>query len=100
VARVGYAHGNSLLYGFGGIAWGDVDTSSILDTGETYLSGATDHVGWTAGVGVDYALSERFSVRVEYSYVDLGEEPWRQSPKVEVAAPLSTVIQLISASTP
>jgi outer membrane immunogenic protein len=74
VARLGYARGNWLLYGFGGVAWGDVDTSTTDLGGGSFGSGSSDHVGWTAGVGVEYAVSERFSVRVEYSHVDLGEE--------------------------
>jgi len=71
VARLGYAEGSWLLYGFGGVAWGNVDTStSVFPLG----NGSSDHVGWTAGLGIEYALSERLSIRAEYSHVDLGEE--------------------------
>ncbi len=73
VARLGYASGKTLFYGFGGVAWGDVTSkASVLGFG---LDDQTEtHVGWTAGLGIEHALSDRFSVRVEYSHVDLGEE--------------------------
>lgn len=76
VARMGYASGNTLFYGFGGVAWGEVKTDIAIDTifGGVELSGEETHVGWTAGLGIEHALSDRFSVRVEYSHVDLGEE--------------------------
>jgi len=73
VARLGYAHGSWLLYGFGGVAWGNVDTAHVGDNGEG-VDGRSDHLGWTAGLGVEYAFNDRFSVRAEYSHVDLGEE--------------------------
>lgn len=73
VARLGYASGRTLFYGFGGLAWGEVQTDiSILGT--NFLNGSETHVGWVAGLGIEHALSDRFSVRVEYSHVDLGEE--------------------------
>jgi outer membrane immunogenic protein len=75
VARLGYAQGSWLLYGFGGIAWGSVDTKGVDGfNGETFGSGGTDHIGWTAGLGVEYALNDRFMIRAEYAHVDLGEE--------------------------
>jgi outer membrane immunogenic protein len=73
VARLGYAEGSWLLYGFGGLAWARLDTSTGPHD-EGYGSGTTNHLGWTAGVGVEYAFGDRLSVRVEYSHVDLGEE--------------------------
>jgi outer membrane immunogenic protein len=73
VARLGYASGKTLFYGFGGIAWADV-TSSLNFLGRTVLEDEESHLGWTAGLGIEHALSDRFSVRVEYSHVDLGEE--------------------------
>jgi outer membrane immunogenic protein len=73
VARLGYASGKTLFYGFGGVAWADVTTK----VGSILLSDTIDsedtHVGWTAGLGIEHALSDRFSVRLEYSHVDLGE---------------------------
>jgi outer membrane immunogenic protein len=74
VGRLGYASGNMLFYGFGGVAWGTVETTLSIPLFGASASGESDHMGWTAGVGIEYALNERFSVRVEYSHVDLGEE--------------------------
>jgi len=72
VGRLGYASGRTLFYGFGGLAWGEVQTDiSFFSRG---LSGEETHVGWVAGLGIEHAMSDRFSVRVEYSHVDLGEE--------------------------
>ena len=68
VARLGLAYNKALFYGFGGVAWGDVKTTIPFYTDEE------THVGWTAGVGVEYALTDSFSLRVEYSHVDLGSE--------------------------
>ena len=73
VARIGYAPGNTLFYGFGGVAWGEVNTKiGILNI--PLFEGEETHVGWTAGLGIEHAFNDRFSVRVEYSHVDLGEE--------------------------
>jgi outer membrane immunogenic protein len=77
VGRLGYAHDQILIYGFGGVAWGKVD--SVLDLG----SGAADHVGWTAGLGVEYALSDRLSLRLEYAHVDLGSQTIEQFSNFE-----------------
>lgn len=74
VARLGYASGKALFYGFGGVAWGTVETTLSVPLVGASVSGDSDHVGWTAGLGIEYAMTERFSVRVEYSHVDLGEE--------------------------
>jgi opacity protein-like surface antigen len=68
VGRLGYAHNQILIYSFAGVAWGKVE--SVFDLG----AGAADHVGWTAGLGLEYALSDRLSLRLEYSHVDLGRE--------------------------
>ena len=73
VARLGYASGKTLFYGFGGVAWADVTTRvSSIFLSESIESEDT-HVGWTAGLGIEHAISDNFSVRVEYSHVDLGK---------------------------
>jgi outer membrane immunogenic protein len=71
-ARVGYAVDNFLLYGKGGVAYGQ---SKIDD----YLVGANDskwHVGWTLGAGAEYAFTQNITGLVEYNYVDLGNEDY------------------------
>ncbi len=82
--RLGYAMDNMMFYGFGGVAWGKVETkTSVLGTPVDDLWTGVDsvgfdntatHVGWTAGVGLDFALSDRFVVGIEYAHVDLGEK--------------------------
>lgn len=66
--RVGFALDNFLIYGTGGAAIGEVsyDDGLGIDDSET-------QVGWTAGGGVEAALTDNISIKGEYLYVDLGE---------------------------
>jgi len=89
VGRLGYAVNALHFYAFGGLAYGEVDTnvkvggfngvsaSRVGGIGGGFnrgFSGSTEHLGWTGGVGIEMALTERFFVGVEYAHVDLGEE--------------------------
>jgi outer membrane immunogenic protein len=65
--RVGYAFGSFLPYITGGLAVGDVNASVPGFTGMD-----ATQVGWTAGVGLEYAINQRWSVKAEYLRVDLG----------------------------
>jgi len=66
--RLGYAGwSNWLPYITGGAAFGDVKASSPI--GGT----SKDKLGWTAGLGVEYAMWTNWSVKLEYLYVDLGK---------------------------
>lgn len=78
-ARVGYTINNWLLYGTGGFAWGHVKARNeqVQCFVVTCTLGATDLIsqdrtGWTAGVGVEYALTRNWSVKLEYIHVDFG----------------------------
>ncbi len=80
VARLGYASGSTMFYGFGGLAWGNVTTKiGLLSPGLPFLEGEETHLGWVAGAGLEHAFNDRFSVRIEYSHVDLGEEDTKLS---------------------
>jgi opacity protein-like surface antigen len=75
--RVGYAagaQGRTLLFAKAGMAWLDqrLDTANIaLDVIST--SGVNDwRSGWTAGLGVEQALSPAWSVKLEYDYAGFG----------------------------
>ena len=68
--RVGYAFSNVLVYGTLGLAVGG---------GRVELGGASEtrtHTGWTAGAGMEVALTKAWSARVEYLYVDLSDRPY------------------------
>ncbi len=70
--RVGVAFDRALLYGTGGVAFGSIrNTASNLVTGG-FDSATTGRVGWTVGGGVEYAIDNNWSVRVEYRYTDYG----------------------------
>jgi|SRR5450631_678143 outer membrane immunogenic protein len=66
--RIGYAGWNNWLpYLTAGVAGGDVKAT------ESFVGSATKvKIGWTAGLGVEYALWTSWSVKAEYLYVDLG----------------------------
>ncbi|MFT4090286.1 MAG: TonB-dependent receptor [Asticcacaulis sp.] len=86
-ARLGYAFGNTLVYGAAGVAYmretqtrnqyvseeGGNDGISNL----TFMSFTEKDVrnrhGWTAGGGIERALGDHWSFRTEYRYTDFGK---------------------------
>ena len=75
--RIGFlATPSWLLYATGGVAIADVKGNfSFTDTfAAATESGAIrdTRVGWTAGVGGEYAVGNGWSLKAEYLYVDLG----------------------------
>lgn len=68
--RVGYSFGNLLVYGTGGLAYGDVD--SEIENGGSPWQVDDINFGWTAGGGVEYAITSNLSAKIEYLHVDLG----------------------------
>ncbi len=76
VGRLGYASDRTLFYVLGGLAYGEVNNHlnlEVLGLKANLVDGSETAVGWTAGVGIEHALSDRFIVRVEYAHVDLGD---------------------------
>ena len=78
--RIGYAVMPQLLvYGTGGLAFGDVNYSAHTDyrpvgTGYYPASFSKTKVGWTVGGGAEYAIHQHWTVKAEYLYTDLGSE--------------------------
>ncbi len=70
-ARAGYALGSSgLLYVTGGLAGGYV--LGHAGGGALPDNGQATQIGWTAGAGIEAALSSHLTAKVEGLYVDLG----------------------------
>jgi outer membrane immunogenic protein len=73
--RLGYTPVDRLLvYATGGLAYGNVSSSSTVTViGLPLYGSASDfQAGWTVGGGAEYALTKCLTVRLEYLYVDLG----------------------------
>jgi outer membrane immunogenic protein len=66
-ARGGVALNNVLLYGTGGLSYGDLRAQSFNLT-ETHTT-----VGWVAGAGVEVALNPNWSAKAEWLYLQLSD---------------------------
>lgn len=73
-ARAGYAFGNFLPYVTGGVAWANNQVK--ISSGGTSISQDKVHTGWALGAGVEYAITNHISAKVEYLYADLGREAY------------------------
>ena len=71
--RVGYAWDRVLVYGKGGIAWANEDHSQSFN-GVLVSSTSATPVGWTVGLGLEYAFGNNWSAKIEYDYIDLGNK--------------------------
>ena len=65
--RIGYAMNNILVYGTLGVAvgWVRAEVAGIDE--------AKTHHGWTGGVGLEVGLTQNWSAKAEYLYVDLSD---------------------------
>jgi outer membrane immunogenic protein len=66
-----------MIYGTGGVAYGGGSSHfNVYDSVyNAYWSGnpSSSRVGWTAGAGVEYALTNNWLIGAEYLYADLGD---------------------------
>ena len=63
--RAGYALNNVLLFGTGGIAFGELRATTFG------VSESHTNAGWTLGAGAEMGFAPNWSAKVEYLYVDL-----------------------------
>ncbi len=73
-----------MLYATGGLAWGTNEVGASIAAPGFFAAGtASDtHVGWTVGAGVEWALLDNWSAKVEYLYLDLGNATYLGGPAV------------------
>ncbi len=65
--RAGFAADRILFYGTAGGAVGNIQAS-----GAGFTNTSSSQFGWTAGAGIEGALTENLTAKIEYLYVDLG----------------------------
>ena len=76
-ARVGYAIDRFLPYVTGGLAYGKLGFSETFISSQNPVwnyaaADSSTKWGWTVGAGAEYAITNNWSVRAEYLYVNLG----------------------------
>lgn len=81
--RAGIAVGQALFYGKGGVAFAHNryvvrclnGLGAVCPPGADMTTGPSeDRVGWTLGVGIEYAFNTNWSIKGEYNYMDFGTE--------------------------
>jgi outer membrane immunogenic protein len=77
--RLGWTADRLMLFGTGGAAWTQMKVQTVNLAGGavapsgTTTNGTTDtRFGWTAGAGVEYALYDQLSMKIEGLYYDFG----------------------------
>ena len=65
--RGGFAMNNILIYGTGGLAFGNV-RAEVLNLTENYTV-----AGWTLGVGAEIGITQNWTAKAEYLYVNLND---------------------------
>ena len=74
--RLGYAFGHTLIYAKGGAAWErtSVDMAVNNNPGQHFLASTNSYSewGWTAGAGIEYAMTPAWSLKIEYDHLGFG----------------------------
>ncbi|MBR0906620.1 carbohydrate porin [Bradyrhizobium liaoningense] len=75
--RIGYAFDRFMPYVTGGVAWGHTHINVNDADGVTPLFPVGHYqAGWTAGLGLEYAVSSGWTAKAEYGYVDLSHKAY------------------------
>ncbi len=76
--RVGYVFDNLLVYGTGGVSFGNVRAEygcdGCVDAASAQYAVSGVRLGWTAGAGAEYMFNENWSARLEYKYTSYGSK--------------------------
>lgn len=82
--RVGYAFGDFLVFAAGGVAFANGtlrDNGAFIDAnGRAFLYNSSTrnfHIGWTVGLGAEYAFSNNWRARVEVRYADFQKKQYQ-----------------------
>lgn len=89
--RLGWAFDRWLIYGTGGLAYGTVESSGSVNffvpislTGP--YGGSATRLGWVAGAGLEGAITQNWTARIEYLHIDFGTANFSSPTKFPLAA--------------
>lgn len=82
--RVGFTFDRFLVYATGGLALGSITDRTRYDYqdgagggGTSIDSSSKTHIGWTLGAGVEAAINQSLTAKIEYLHIDLGTQTYR-----------------------
>ncbi len=76
--RLGYVLGRDMLfYGTAGLAFMQTDNWTVGNNWNESSWDAKMRTGWVIGAGLEYALTDRWSAKAEYLYMDFGKHKGR-----------------------
>lgn len=74
-ARAGFAFDRFLVFATGGAIVADHDAyMESMNSGGIHTNKTGTQFGWTAGAGVEYAVTDNWSVKLDALYYDLGNK--------------------------
>lgn len=68
--RIGFASGNVLVYGKGGIAF--TSLREHVEDPADYITSTKTLTGWTVGTGLEVAFARNWTIGAEYNYYNFG----------------------------
>ena len=71
--RIGVAYDRVLFYATGGAAFGDLKNTYVNSVNGFAETQTRTRVGYTVGGGIEYGITNNWSLRVEYRYTDYGK---------------------------
>jgi outer membrane immunogenic protein len=78
--RIGWAFDRVLVYGTGGVAFANLKDQYSSPIFPFTASASSSATGWTAGGGVEYALTDHWTARAEYLHVGFQNRSATGSP--------------------
>lgn len=90
-ARLGVAVDRVHLYATGGLAYAGIDYQAFNAAAPVGVGSNSTRLGWTLGVGAEYAITPNWVASLEYRYTDFGRR------NVNYAFPGSAVTNIDSA---
>jgi outer membrane immunogenic protein len=96
--RLGFAFNRFMIYGKGGVAFADMKhlNTSLVDTSMSVSSGYDVKTGYLVGGGLEYAITDHISWKLEYNYSNFGSSNYTLNNAAGGASPI-TEDQSISA---
>lgn len=89
VGKVGLTMDRAMLYGVGGLAYGDFTRTNTISLSTpipaingSAVGSSSGKTGWTAGLGLEYAMTQNWRAGLEGGWVDFGNESAASSATV------------------